>query len=164
MVLRELKKEDGFTLAELLMALTIVSIVLAIVSSVFLFVNRQMNAWDSNMSFYNNYEVVQNKMYNDLLAAESIMISDTSLAINDLKGTKIYSWNGKVIRLNDAELAISEVDSLSLKLNNDPLKQEMYQWSIRQKNATKIFEQDFVLHLRKPILWEPIRSINSGGN
>lgn len=164
MVFRELTKEDGYTIAELLIALAIISIVLGIVSSVFLFVNRQMNTWNSNMEFYNNFEVVQNKMYNDILSAESITSTDTSLSISDLKSEKLYSWGENVLRYNREKISISEVDSLYFELNNDPLKSELYQWLIRQRADNRLFEQHFIVHLRKPVLWEPLRSINSGEN
>lgn len=164
MVFRELKKEDGFTIAELLIALTIISIVLATVSSVFLFVNRQMNTWKTNMQFYNNYQVVQNKLYNDVLKAESIISSDTSITFTDIsERNDRYNWgNGKIL-LNGKELSISEVDSLMVQVSNEPLTPEIYRWSLRQRKEAKVVDQNFILHLRKPVLWEPIRKNNSGG-
>jgi len=164
MVLRELKKEDGYTVAELLIALTIVSIVLALASSVFIFVSQQMNTWKANMYFYNTYQVAQNKLFNDILSAESMSSTDTSLTItNRLGSTDRYSWGSGQTLLNENKLSISEVDSLILQLNNDPLSPKLYQWSMRQRVGNKVLDQTFVLHLRKPILWEPLQRTNLRG-
>ncbi len=164
MVFKELKNEDGYTVAELLIALTIVSIVLALASSVFIFVNRQMNTWKVNTDFYNNYQLVQNKLYNDILKSESIISSDTSIMVTDIseKNDK-YNWRNGIILLNSKELSITKVDSLMVQVNNDPLAPGIYRWSVRQRKEAKIMDQNFILHLRKPVLWEPIRKTNSGG-
>ena len=164
MVFKELKKEDGYTIAELLIALTIISIVLALASSVFVFVSKQMNTWISNMEFYNNYQVVQNKLFNDLLTAESITSSDTSITINGIVDqSNMISWGTEKMYMNGSPLSISEVDSISVQINNDLLEPKMYQWSIKQRTGSKEMEQNFLLHLRKPILWEPISRTRPGG-
>lgn len=163
MVFRELiKNEDGYTISELLVALTLVSIVLALASSVFLFVNKQMNAWQTNMAFYTNYHIVQNNVYNEVLNAEYITRTDTSLSVTKVNNeVEFYNWKDGIIQINGANLAISEVDSLIIQEASQVLIPEVYSWSVFQRKEEKTLTQDFVIHLRKPILWEPLSTTNS---
>lgn len=155
MVFKEIAKEDGYTIAELLLALTIVSVVLTTVGSVFIFINQQMNTWSSNLSSYNNYQIVQNKLFNDVLRAESITATDTLLALEGVQKTSTYSWGKGNLRYNSVSLTTSEVDSVLFEISSNPLNPKVYVWALKQKTGTKEMGQDFIIHLRKPVQWEP---------
>ncbi|MFV1883208.1 MAG: PilW family protein [Balneola sp.] len=164
MVFRELTKEDGYTIVELMIALTIISIVLSTVASVFLFVNRQMNSWSAGVEFYNNYQIVQNKVFNDLIAAENISVSDTALTVVYSDYSNTYSWLENQLHYNGTRLTASEGDSLMLEVGNNESDVKLFQWSIRQKDDRKNIDQEFLLNLRKPVYWKPMEQANAGRN
>ena len=164
MVFREVTKEDGYTIVELMIALTIISIVLSAVASVFLFVNQQMNNWSASLEFYNNYQVVQNKVFNDLIAAENISVSDTALTVVYMDYSNRYSWLENQLHYNGTRLSMSEEDSLMLEVGNVESDAKLFQWSIRQKAGRKNIDQEFVLNLRKPVYWKPMEQANAGRN
>lgn len=167
MVQRELKKEEGFTVAELLVTLTIVSIVVGITGSVFVFVGGQMGRWRSDTGFYNTFSIVQERVYKDVLRAESFSVSDTSLIIqNSENESRMYQWGASgIMFLNQhTKLMVHEVDSLTLEWNSNIEEPKLAQWSINQQLGTKKFSSDFTLAIRKPVQWTPIPRTSSGGN
>lgn len=167
MVQRELTKEDGFTVAELLITLTIVSIVVGITGSVFVFVGGQMGRWRSNTGFYNNYSIVQERVYKDVLRAESFIPTDSSLTIQDSQGgSKVYQWgsSGIMVLNQHTKLTAHEAGSLTLEWNSNIEEPKLAQWSINQQLRTKKFSSDFILAIRKPDQWIPLPRTSSGGN
>ena len=167
MVQRELEKEDGFTVAELLITLTIVSIVVGITGSVFVFIGGQMSRWRSNIGFYNNYSIVQERVYKDVLRADSFNATDTSLVIqNSESESKVYQWgsSGIMVLNQHTELTVHEVDSLILEWKSDIVEPQLARWSIDQQIGTRKFRSDFTLAIRKPVQWNPIPRTSSGGN
>lgn len=164
MVFKELKKEDGYTIVEILIALSIISIVLALVSSVFVFVNQQMIDWKADLDFYNNYHIVQNKVFNDILTTNQIMVNDTSLVlINGTAQEKKYTWSKGTLKYNSNVFLVSDIDSLVLNIEPSEEVKIMERWTLLQKEGGKEFEQDFVLSVRKPQIWTPLRQ-NAGAS
>src|SRR5690554_3251520 len=101
MVRRLIHKEEGYTLVEILMTLAILSVVLSLVSISFIFVSGRMAAWDNQISFYNNFHIVNDQLYNDLLRAEAMAHTDTTLSIElSDDRNRTYSWTKGTLKIN----------------------------------------------------------------
>lgn len=152
-----LHNEDGFTIIELMVSLTIVSIVLGLASTVFLFLNTQLVNWQANLQFYNNFQVVQTKIYRDILGAESMVLTDTSVVLRDLDFTEnYYVWPEGILQINKKKIVDRNVDTLTLSIKELSEKDKTISWSIFLKNEHRLFKQNYILSTRKPIRWTPI--------
>ncbi len=154
-----IKGEEGYTIAELLIALTIVSIVLGVTGSVFVFVSRQMNSWSGNIKAYNNYQVLSEKIYRDLIRAEKFSVDDTSFSVSRLKDTsQIYEWGMGNLKLNGKEMNVYQVDSSIIQWSDKLIEQRLINWELYQVAETRKLSLSFKLNPRKPVLWEPLKS------
>ena len=161
MVLRGLTNEDGYTMVEMLVAITIVSIVIAMVGSVFIFVSRQMKKWDENTRFYNEYHLVQNQVFWDVLRAEEIVVTDSNLVLgNGEDSYDEYSLDNSPLKRNGLELT-QEVESMTLGIEDDFRTSDLKKWSLTQKGIRREIAAEFYVNSRKPALW---KSLNDRGN
>ncbi|OAN61654.1 hypothetical protein A8B79_04300 [Balneola sp. EhC07] len=162
MVPRLKHKEDGFTVVEVLIALTISTIVLALVSSIFIFVNQQFLRGESNLKFYNSVHIAQTKLYNDLRYGDDVVLTDTSIVIgfrNDEEN--IYTLTSGKLLLNNSELKSDGVDSLFLQnFTIDELK-NIVEWELVQVQDDRKTILRSSLFLRKPNLWNSTNSMLS---
>lgn len=160
MVQRALENEDGYTIVEILVAITIVSIVMGIVGSVFIFVSRQMNRWQGNTRFYNEYEIIQNRVFYDVLSAESVNTSDSTLVLKSkTKYTEYLISPNQLVRNGEKVSVVA--DTVFLKVADDLSFSFSKAWELEYVAGSKKIHQEFILHSRKPMLWEPL---NKRGN
>lgn len=165
MVQRGLNNEDGYTVVELLVALTIVSIIMGIAGSTFVFISRQMNRWSSNLEFYNNFHVAETKIYNDIIRSETFSYTDSSLTMTKANRSVIeYKWKEEILTVNGNRLSDPAIDSLSFEMANASESEGKLQWSLSQKQGGRTFSTDFILRSRKPSLWLPLRTNKKGGS
>ncbi|MEQ9263607.1 MAG: prepilin-type N-terminal cleavage/methylation domain-containing protein [Balneolaceae bacterium] len=163
MVQRGLKNEDGYTVVELLVALTIVSIIMGIAGSTFVFISRQMNRWSTNLEFYNNFHVAETKIYNDMIRSESFIQTDSSVTITKPNKDIIeYRWKDEILTVNGNRLSDPAIDSLTFEMSGTTGQVQVVEWSLHQKEGNRAISSQFVLHSRKPSLWTPMRSNKKG--
>lgn len=159
MVRRLIHKEEGYTLVEILVTLAILSVVLSLVSISFIFVSGRMAAWDNQISFYNNFHIVNDQLYNDLFRAESMAHTDTTLTI-DLSSDKnrTYSWTKGALKIN-SQLFLADRDSVWISIREQEMEGEDFNtisYHLLLKNAGRMMEDSAVIRIRKPIKWEPL--------
>lgn len=165
MVQQIIREEDGYTLIEILIAITIVSIVLGIASTVFVFASGQLNKWSSNMEFYNNAQIIHSQVYQDMLNAPEFVFTDTTLIIQKDQGVqRVYDWgNGRMV-LNNQDLILEGMDSLIIQPNekmiNSNQEKKLISWSVIQKSKGTRFEVEQVVNVRNPVYWKPLRENN----
>lgn len=162
MVQRIIKNERGYTIVEALIAVTVVSVILGIAFSIFVFANNQLNRWSSNLEFYNTLHLAQNQVYNDLLRAKEFAFSDTTLVIlGNSSSSKIYSWKEGTLTRNKIPVNPSLIDS-TLIGQNEPLNSEyqFVQWQLFQKSEKNEITLNQIMYVRRPVLWTSMRELD----
>ena len=159
MVLRDLKNEGGYTIVEVLVSITIVSIVLGIAGSVFFFINQQMIQWRSNTEFYSNYAAIEQRVFEDMLSAINVDVQDTAVVLNGgLQSQKTYSIRSSPLLVNGLNTEIYPMDSLVVSF--EPLNaftNQVLVWRFDQVKDRRKLSQQYMLSSRKPVLWNPIK-------
>jgi prepilin-type N-terminal cleavage/methylation domain-containing protein len=151
--------EEGYTLVEILVALAIMSVVLSLVSVTFIFISGRMAAWDNQISFYNNFHIVNDQLYNDLFMAKSVVHTDTTLSI-ELSDNRIrnYTWTKGNLKVNSQPF-LADRDSVWIRISEyettvKGIKTITYHLLL--KNEGRSMKDSTVIQLRKPLNWEPI--------
>ncbi len=162
MVQRLIKEEDGYTLVEVLVAITIISIVLGIASTVFVFANEQLSRWSSDVTYYNNLYIAQSQIYKDVMRADEVVLSDSSLVVQMGEGERQYNWVKGILSLNGEDLSQNgnEVDSVYIKPDNvdqqvESLSRKM-SWKVVQVSSRRKIEIFQIVQARNPVYWEPV--------
>lgn len=156
-----MNREEGFTLVEILIAITITTIVLGLVSSIFFFVNQQYFKGDSNLKFYNNVHIVHTKLYNDLKYADNISVVDSTITIRLNDKVNVYTISEKRLALNGVELRPEETDSLYIRDFTLDEEKNRIEWELVQKQGSNELSLKSMMFLRKPNLWNSTNSVSS---
>ncbi|RNC79885.1 MAG: type II secretion system protein [Balneola sp.] len=159
MVLKHLKKEDGFTIVEILVSITIVSIVLGIAGSVFFFINKQMIGWRANTEFYSSYSAIENRVFEDVLSATNVEVQDTLIVLNTgLETQRTYHNRRSPLLMNGANVEIYPMDTLFVNFQPSViLSEQLISWQLVQSKDRRSLTQDYMLSSRKPVLWKPLK-------
>ncbi len=159
MVLKQLKREEGYTIVEILVSITIVSIVLGIAGSVFFFINQQMVQWRLNTEFYSNYAAIEHRVYEDVLSATNINVQDSVVVLNGGLETQRTYWIGSSpLLLNGSPTEIYPMDSLVIDfIPSTALSNQVTAWELEQVKGRRELSQQYMLSPRKPVLWNPIK-------
>ena len=162
MVQRLIKEEDGYTLVEVLVAITIISIVLGIASTVFVFANKQLSQWSSDVAYYNNLHIAQSQIYKDVMGADEVVFTDSSLVVQMGGKERHYNWVNGILSLNGEDLSqnANEVDSVYIQ--PDTVVQQVesssrkMSWKVVQVSSRRKIEISQVVQARNPVYWEPV--------
>jgi prepilin-type N-terminal cleavage/methylation domain-containing protein len=93
--------EQGITLVELLAALTILSIVMLLVSSVHLFAQKQMNSQSKDIQIQSDERQAMNLITKEIRKAQTVEVKNQNeLTIN---GVDIYMLEGTVLKKNNVD-------------------------------------------------------------
>jgi len=146
--------EDGYTVVEILVALTLLTIISAIVGSVFIFTARQMNNWRESVNSINEVHIVTERLYRDALRSNQIQATDTNLVFNHPGNRSIqYSnLNHNLIR-NRIQLS-DQGDSLYFKVIN--ISEEMSRFGFQHVIDDASNTHSVVVANRQPKLWEAV--------
>jgi len=146
--------EDGYTVVEILVALTLLTIISTIVGSVFIFTARQMNNWRESVNSINEVHIVTERLYRDALHSNQIQATDTNLVFNHPGNRSIqYSnLNHNLIR-NRVRLS-DQGDSLYFKEIN--ISEEMSRFEIQHVIDNVSNTHSVVVANRQPKLWEAV--------
>lgn len=162
MVQRLIKEEDGYTLVEVLVAITIISIVLGIASTGFVFANGQLSRWSSDVAYYNNLHIAQSQIYKDVMRAEEVVFSDSSLVVQIGSRQRHYNWVDGILSLNGEDLSDNEneIDSMYIQPDNVGHQVESpsrkMNWKVVQVSSRRKIEISQIVQTRNPVYWEPV--------
>lgn len=93
--------EKGVTLVELLAALTILSIVMLLVSSVHLFAQNQMHSQSNDIQIQSDERLAMNLITKEIRRAQTVEVKNRNeLTIN---GVDIYMLEGNVLKKNNVD-------------------------------------------------------------
>ncbi|WP_226646570.1 PilW family protein [Mesobacillus subterraneus] len=93
--------EKGVTLVELLAALTILSIVMLLVSSVHLFAQNQMYSQSNDIQIQSDERLAMNLITKEIRRAQTVEVKNPNeLTIN---GVDIYMLEGNVLKKNNVD-------------------------------------------------------------
>lgn len=100
MVPRKINSEAGYTVIEVLVAVTIISVLMAIVGTVFIFAYTHVNRWQTNLSLNSEKELIIQRLYQDIQDAQSIVNTDSGFVITDYSNSQFvyHTWNKVLIR------------------------------------------------------------------
>ncbi len=162
MVQKLIKEEDGYTLVEVLVAITIISIVLGIASTVFVFANQQLSRWSSDVAYYNNLHIAQSQIYKDVMKADEVVFMDSSMVVQIGEREKHYNWVDGRLHLNGKDLSDSEneVDSMYIRPHNVDRQVESLprkkSWKVVQVSSRRKIEISQIVQARNPVYWKPV--------
>lgn len=154
MVRQLIQNEEGYTLVEVLVALAIFTAVVSLVSLVFIFISGRMNAWDDQTSFYNDFQIINNKLHNDLFRANSIAYTDSTLSIGfEDNKNRSYSWKHGKLRINGSPY-FSTQDCVVIHISDGLVNnQNVYKYQLFFGRERRELVDSAVIKLRKPALW-----------
>src|SRR5690554_6418479 len=163
MVQRIIKEEDGYTLIEILIAILVVSIILSVASTVFVFANQQLKRWSDNMEFYTSLHSAKTQFYRDMMRGERITFTDSTVVIQrEQNRTRTYSWKDGKMTLNGNQLANKNIDSLyiipSMHNGSSQDSMQIISWQMIQKAGKNTWSHSQQMTVRKPIYWESLRN------
>lgn len=121
-----IKSERGVTLVELLAAISLLSIVLLLASSVHLFGQKQMNSQSDEVQIQSQERLAANLITKEIRKAKTVEVKNPNqLTVND---TDTYKLEGTTIKKNNEEFmtkingfSVSKYgNQVSLKIGNLP--------------------------------------------
>jgi prepilin-type N-terminal cleavage/methylation domain-containing protein len=155
MVRQIINDESGYTVVEVLIALTITSIVLGIVGTVFVFISGQMNRWQDSTGWNNEVHLITQRIHDDFYNSEYIMQTDTSVVILRDDGQSIsYSGFDYQLQRNGTSMS-NQLDSMYVK--EWGISDSLVTMNLRFVSSQKSFESTIQFATRKPSYWEPMR-------
>ncbi len=113
-----IKREDGFTIQEILVVLIVGSILIGLSFSLFLFTNKLFQTWSGTNDLKNETNRILYQMAFDIQQSREIAEhTDTSFVLSRSVGRVVrYSYNGKTLRRNDVELTPRKAALLRVKV------------------------------------------------
>lgn len=155
-MVRELThSEDGYTLIEILVALAIFSVVMGLVSVTFVFVSGRMTDWNEQISFYNDFEILNDQLYNDLFRAKAISYTDSTVFVEfEEKQNRNSSWTNGILRI-DKEVLFLPQDSVYVKISEMiEDEQNVAKYVLFFRRDSRSITDSATIKVRKPVLWE----------
>nr|WP_309099760.1 prepilin-type N-terminal cleavage/methylation domain-containing protein [Fredinandcohnia onubensis] len=111
-----IKSERGVTLVELLAAISLLSIVLLLASSVHLFGQKQMNSQSNEVQIQSQERLAANLITKEIRKAKTVeVINPNQLTIND---TDTYKLEGTTIKKNNEEF-MTKINGFSVSMDGN---------------------------------------------
>ncbi|MDR4889121.1 prepilin-type N-terminal cleavage/methylation domain-containing protein [Fredinandcohnia sp. QZ13] len=110
------KCEKGVTLVELLAAISLLSIILLLASSVHLFGQKQMNTQKNEVQIQSQERLASSLITKEIRKAATVEINNPNeLTIN---GTDVYKHEGTIITKNNEEI-ITNINGFKVSMNGN---------------------------------------------
>ncbi|RFB17695.1 prepilin-type N-terminal cleavage/methylation domain-containing protein [Bacillus sp. HNG] len=110
------KCEKGVTLVELLAAISLLSIILLLASSVHLFGQKQMNTQKNEVQIQSQERLASSLITKEIRKAATVEINNPNeLTIN---GTDVYKHEGTIITKNNEEF-ITNINGFTVSMNGN---------------------------------------------
>lgn len=155
MVQQIIDNEDGYTVIEILVALTLLTIISTIVGSVFIFTARQINNWRESVNTINESQITTERLYRDALLSNYISNADSNLAFKFSDGrTTQYSNLNHALTRNGISIS-DHWDSLYIK--NWGVEEKMSRFELKYIKGDKSNIQTILIADRQPKLWEAVQ-------
>lgn len=111
-----IKSERGVTLVELLAAISLLSIVLLLASSVHLFAQKQMNSQSDEVQIQSQERLAANLITKEIRKAKTVEVKNPNqLTVND---TDTYKLEGTTIKKNNEEF-MTKINGFSVSMNGN---------------------------------------------
>jgi hypothetical protein len=113
-----IKREDGFTIQEILVVLIVGSILIGLSLSLFLFTNKLFLTWSGTNDLKSETNRILYQMAFDIQQSREIIEqTDTSFVLSKRVGRVVrYSYNGKTLQRNDVELTPRKAAAVRVKV------------------------------------------------
>jgi hypothetical protein len=113
-----IKREDGFTIQEVLVVLIVGSILVGLSLSLFLFTNRLFLTWSGTNDLKSETNRILHHMAFDIQQSrELVEHTDTSFVLSKSVGRVVrYSYNGKTLQRNDVEMTPRKASAVRVKV------------------------------------------------
>jgi len=150
-----INNEAGYTVVEILVALSLLSVISAIVGSVFVFTSQQLGNWRESVNQVNEIHITTERMYKDILLSDYIETTDTTILIQGISVDEIrYDDLYHSVQRNEVHLS-DHADSLIIDefkpLDSHTTASFRYVSGSEKEN---VFVQ---VANRKPVLWGTYR-------
>jgi type II secretory pathway component PulJ len=140
---------------EILVALTLLTIISTIVGSVFIFTARQMNNWRESVNTINESQITTERLYRDALLSNYISKADSNLVFKFSDGrTTQYSNLNHALTRNGIPIS-DHGDSLYIKRWR--LEEKMSRFELKYIKGDKSNIQTILIADRQPKLWEAVQ-------
>lgn len=113
-----IKREDGFTIQEVLVVLIVGSILIGLSISLFLFTNKLFLTWSGTNDLKSETNRILYQMAFDIQQLREILEhTDTSFVLSKSVGRVVrYSYNGKTLQRNDVEMTPRKAAAVRVKV------------------------------------------------
>jgi hypothetical protein len=113
-----IKREDGFTIQEILVVLIVGSILIGLSLSLFLFTNKLFLTWSGTNDLKSETNRILYQMAFDIQQSREILDhTDTSFVLSKSVGKIIrYNYTGKILQRNDVEMTPRKAATVRMKV------------------------------------------------
>ena len=113
-----IKREDGFTIQEVLVVLIVGSILIGLSLSLFLFTNKLFLTWSSTNELKGEANRILYQMAFDIQQSRTLVEhTDTSFVLSKSVGRVIrYGFNGKTLQRNDVDITPRKAATVRIKV------------------------------------------------
>jgi len=113
-----IKREDGFTIQEILVVLIVGSILIGLSLSLFLFTNRLFLTWSGTNDLKSETNRILYQMAFDIQQSRGLIEhTDTSFVLSRSIGRVVrYCYNGKTMQRNDVEMTPRKAATIRMKV------------------------------------------------
>jgi hypothetical protein len=113
-----IKREDGFTIQEILVVLIVGSILIGLSLSLFLFVNKLFLTWSGTNDLKSEANRILYQMAFDIQQSREIVEhTDTTFVLSKSIGKYVrYNYNGKTLQRNDVDMTPRKAAILRVKV------------------------------------------------
>lgn len=143
--------EEGYTIVEILVSIMMFTIVVTIMGSLFIFSSKQMNNWKQSVNTMNEIHISSEILFNDLITAQTMYQTDSTLIINENDKRKlIYTDMKSVLRRNGMRITdYADSHYVSGVVIDDSISVI----STYFKYDKQLIKNDLVVSNRQPTLW-----------
>jgi len=155
LVQRLIHNEEGYTVVEVLVALTLLAIISTVVGSVFVFTSGQMSKWRTSVNATNDIHITTERVFQDFLQSKEFTITDSSLTLkHPTRGLLIYSDLSDQLMRNKFQLSDFS-DSLFFTDIHIIESSSRLNLSFILGDQTEV--TPIIIANRQPVLWQEIQ-------
>lgn len=117
-----------------------------------------MAAWSDQISFYNDFQMVNDQLYNDLMRTESTVYTDTTLTVYLERGvSRHYAWKERKLTINGSTL-LAPQDSVGIFISErQDGESNVIAYHFFLKKGAREMQDSAFIYVRKPTLWKSMK-------
>lgn len=152
--------EEGYTLIEIIIAVMLMSLVVAIGSVIYLFAQKHVVDWRRNINAQNQIHLVNERLAQDMYGMGLLeVIGDSTFTFQKNRKTSSFFMFENVAYKDSIPILSNQADSLLFlfqQQETDNKEKVMIEYRTSIKSGRRTIETRNIIGLRRPALWKPL--------